>query len=462
MKRTWCSFPQLILLCLLLSSLVFVFPAVGVQAANPGLRVSGAILVTEVSPGETLNHKMVVGIGDTDQPADIIVQIGNIGQALDGGYLLNTPSSASEFSANSYITADITDFYLEPGATQNVNLTIRVPENVGEGGIYALVNVRTAPRGTGNVGMISAVNIPIYLTIKNTRLIHTGKITELKAENAESGKPVGISTLFQNTGNHHFKVKGDVVVSDSDGKTLDTLIKPLSGSSVLPGLIRELKATYIPQGKLATGIYHVKSRVMMEDGTVLDEASGQFEVKIPYVPPPPAASITVIPSSPAVLQTDDGRISIAFPKGAVISQAGISIDSYPPEQLREPPQGYTLASTCFRVDGLTGLLAKEAVVTVKYSEADLDKAGGDASRLALARWDESAGQWTPLKTSLDENAMTLSASTNQFSIWAVLVGAPASAGLSLVPVICIVAAVVVLLVLIFVFFKIVRPKLHHK
>jgi hypothetical protein len=126
-----------------------------------------------------------------------------------------------------------------------------------------------------------------------------------------------------------------------------------------------------------------------------------------------------------VLETKNKEISISFPKGAVTGQVEVSLRSYPLEQIPAPPAGFNPATTCFRIDGLTGLLAKEATVTVKYTAADLDKAGGDASRLRLARWDEAGSQWSVLKMGVDKKALALTTSTNRLSIWAVMVAPPA-------------------------------------
>jgi hypothetical protein len=249
---------------------------------------------------------------------------------------------------------------------------------------------------------------------------------ELPTAEAVSGEPVEILTLFQNTGNHDFKVKAEVSIRDAQGKLLETISTPVAASSVIPSVPRQLKATFIPQAELPLGSYSIQSKVMLEDGTLLDEASGSFEVKEPYIPPPPAASITLNPNSAATLATQDGRISIAFPQGSVTSQVQVSLQSYPPTQLPTPQSGIELGTTSFRVDGLTGLLLKKATVTVKYSSADLDEAGGDAAKLKLARWDEAQNEWSVLQTKLDKGAMALSTSTNQLSIWAVVVGGTGS------------------------------------
>jgi hypothetical protein len=394
--------------------------------AFAGLRVSGAISKGEVVSGNNYTHTMTISTRDTDPPMDILVDVMGMGQSPEGAcQALEAPEDTSPYSARSFITLDKSSFHLEPGASEEVVATIRIPGNATAGGRYAVIYIHTQPTGEGQVGIISAINVPVYLTIKDSQLIHTGKITELPTTEAVPGEPVEILTMFQNTGNHDFKVKEEVTIKDTQGQILETISVPLTTSSVVPGLTRQLKATFIPQGELPLGSYSVASKVMLEDGTVLDQASGNFEVKKPYVPPPPAASITLTPGSAATLATADGRISIAFPQGSVTSQVEVSIQSYPPSQLPTPQSGIELGTTCFRVDGLTGLLVKEATITVKYSSADLDKAGGDASKLKLARWDEAQSEWSVLETRINVEAMTLSTDTNQLSIWAVVVGSAA-------------------------------------
>lgn len=418
--------PVLIIFSALLLTVInisfFSSPAI----ADSGLSVSGAIVVADVSPGDTIIHKMNVSIGSSSAPADILVQLGGIGQAFDGGYqLLDNSHDNYDYSASQFTTIDKNEFHLDPGTSQEVNVTISVPGNVTTGGKYALINIRTKPSNNNGVGVISAVNVPIFLSIKNVEHVHTGKITGLTSTEATSGIPLDILTTFYNTGNHHFKFKGELTISDSQGKMLDSLYVAI-GSSLIPNMSRQLKATFIPEAELPQGTYNIKSKVMLEDGTLLDEATGNFEIKAPYVPPPAPASVTLKPSLAANLYTDDGRISIEFPQGAVTSQANVSLQNYLANQLPSPPSGYKPAVTCFRVDGINGLLTQQAKVTVKYSSADLEKAGGDASKLSLARWDEAAGEWSVLDTRVDKNNMTLTATTNRFSIWTVMVGPPIS------------------------------------
>jgi len=358
---------------------------------------------------------------DSDKPMDFEVKLAGYGQDISGSTEVLEPDT-NPLSALSYIQFDPAEFSLEPGESQEIDLTVSIPQGT-DGGGYAVVLVVATPRDEEAITTVSRLGVLVRLTIAGSHLVQQGSIECIGSEPVESGKPIPIKVTYANEGNVHYEVQSSVTIFDAQGDVLD--IVRSSGAVVLPGYSRELVAEWIPDRDLDPGIYDALASVSLEDGTLLDEAEGSFEVGVPYVPPSPPVSLTLTPASASILQTEDGRISISFPQGAVFSQLEISLRSYPLEQLATPPPDYHLATTAFRVDGLPGLLAKEATVTVKYTAADLDKAKGEASRLKLARWDEAEGQWTVLETYLDREAMTISATTNQLGIWAVMVAPPA-------------------------------------
>ena len=133
-----------------------------------------------------------------------------------------------------------------------------------------------------------------------------------------------------------------------------------------------------------------------------------------------------------MLETDNGRISIVFPAGSVIEPVNIMLRDYPLDQLPPLPPGFEAGSTCFRVEGLSGLLLKDAGVNVGYTGADLETADGNTSRLRLAYWDKAKGEWAVLRTTVNKTNMTLSANTNYFSIWSILIAPEPSANLPLI------------------------------
>jgi hypothetical protein len=343
-------------------------------------------------------------------------------QGTDGNTLV-LDNDTNPLSAGAYIKFSPAEFHMEPGGKQKLDLNVAIPAGT-KGGRYAVLLAVTNPRSEGGVNTITRLGVPIRLTVADSELVKKGIARLIPPQGIEPGKPIPITVNFINEGNIHYKVRANITVFDSAG----TVKGKLQSESVmvLPGYSRDLTAEWVPQYELARGLYKISSTVSTEDGAILNETSGTFEIKDSYVPRTVPAAITLKPSLAAVLNTDDGRISISFPQGAVTSQSKVSLQGCPPEQLPDALTDYKIAAG-FKVDGLNGLLVKAATVTVKYSSSDLDKTGGDASKLSLVRWDEADGRWTVLNTQVNQGERLLTASTNQLGVLAVASGPPAAA-----------------------------------
>jgi hypothetical protein len=281
------------------------------SAAENGLRVQGAILQADVSPGQNLTHKMTVSIGTEDPATEITVRLGGYGQALSGASELLETADNTDFSARAFITLDKESFHLEPGGSEVVTATIQVPLDVGAGGRYALINIKTGAAGGGGVGMITAVNVPIVLTVKDTTLTRQGEITGLNIEVA-GGQTLNIDTIFHNTGNYHFRIQGNITISKFQGKTLKTIPVPLTSSSIIPEMSLRLSAKYEPEAVLAKGIYIVKSQVMLDDGTVLAEERAAFQVTESGVSPVPLPSNDTTPVNWLIIGIIGGVVVIGL------------------------------------------------------------------------------------------------------------------------------------------------------
>jgi hypothetical protein len=395
--------PRYVLAALLTAALFVIFPF---QASTiAGLKVAGVKLEAIVSPNEIITHRMIVSLRENDLPMDLGVEVLNLGT----------------YTAKDFITIDNTSFHLEPGKSQEVIATIKIPADIGDGGRYAIISIAQKKPTGAEIGSLLVINVPVRLTVKDSQLTHQGEITELSIGEVQNSKPVNIGVTLKNTGNHHFKFNGEFIISNSEGKILDTIHTALIPSPVIPSLEQKLTAIFISQVDLPLGTYSVKANVFLEDGTILDEAQSSFDIRQSYVPPPAPAKVTLTPGTSSTLKTDNEEINVYFPQGSVISQAEVSVQYYPVEQASSPPSGYSLATTCFRIDGLTGLLTKDATITVKYTDTDLEKAKGDDSKLRLARWDETDDKWTIFDTTIEKDSRTISTKTNRFSIWAVMV-----------------------------------------
>jgi hypothetical protein len=193
---------------------------------------------------------------------------------------------------------------------------------------------------------------------------------------------------------------------------------------------RDMEAVYDPSGSLSPGVYTVISQIMAADDptTILDQSKTTFTIKAPYVPPPALGNVSLLPSGASTLQNSDGSISIFFPVGAAAVPVNLAMNNIAAAQIPVAPAGTTLTGNYFDVEGLTGLLAKNATVTVKYSLDDLIKANDKANQLVLMRWDAGTNKWVIMGTKVNTGLMTLSASSNVMGIWAVAVSTVKASG----------------------------------
>lgn len=384
------------------------------------INVMGAKYMETVNPGDTVTHMITVSTKSTDPSMDIVIDAWGFGQTPAKSYSsLSAADDTSPYSARKFITLDTTSFHLNPGESKKIKATIVIPGDVGDGGRYAIISLHNAPSLDGTTAYVTAISVPVMITIAKSSLIEAGSITDIKVGEIVTGQPLRITTSLKNTGNvHYYQTRNTVTVSDSGGNVIGTAGTEPSVYAIIPAYTVDYDVTL--DQSLSPGTYTVKSEVSLEDGTLLDSKTSAFEVKNSYVAPPPDTNVTLTPKESSVLASSDGRISISFPAGAVINDITVTLKPFSRDQLPTILTDAKAGGTCFQVDGLSGILSKDATISVKYSDDDLAVAGGDASNLVLARYDQSDSKWTQLTTNVNKDTSTLSATTNRFSTWAVM------------------------------------------
>jgi len=391
------------------------------------VKVEGAKIMLDVKPGTNYIFPMAVSTKPDDPPSEYAIEVYGFGQSAEGGSYIPLPSGddPGAYSARSFVTVESPSIHIEPGQRKEFNATIKVPQDVGEGGRYATIHIHpAAPSAGGQTGFATAILVPVMLTVQNTNLVETGTITEIAVGDIVAGKPITVSTTLKNTGNHHYYgVINQVNVTDAAGKTLGTTKSDPAANAVIPS--QSVRFNALLSNPLNAGEYTIKSEMVLA-GSALDSKTTRITVKEAYIPPFQQTSVRVIPESPVILEIPEGTVRISFPQGAVLAETIVTVKPYI-GTLLNLPAGAKAGTTTFSVDGLSGFLGKDATVTVKYSKSDLDAADGDASKLALGRYDRGEARWTVLPTTVDKEGMSLSASTNRFSTWVVM-AAPAGAG----------------------------------
>jgi hypothetical protein len=385
-----------------------------------GIKVVGSKLLTDVSPGDTITHKMTVSIGSDEAAIDVEAEVMGFGQKLDQRYdPLDPVDDTGNYSARTFITLDKNSLHLTSGSSADFIATVKIPSNVGPGGRYAMIYIHSVAPSGGGTTFATAVAVPVLLTIKTPGLINAGKITGVDIGKITSGQPAIITTTMMNTGNHHYyHARNELTIKDASGSVLDIIIGEPTAFAIIPGSTVQFKTPL--DSPLDVGMYSVISKMILETNVTMDTMTTEFEVKEAYKPPFAEASINVVPNQQNILASSDGRIAITFPQGAVFDTTKVTLKPVSLEELLDPPSGVYTGSLGFSVEGITGLLSKDATISVKYTPADLALANGDPSKLVLARWDRTANDWVFIRTSVDKNAETLTVSTNRLSTWAVM------------------------------------------
>jgi hypothetical protein len=417
-----CSQPYKLAKIILPALVIILFLSVVPVSA---ISVSGAKYMGNISPGGTAVHTMTVGIGPAEDPTDVMVEVVGFGQSMDKGYTTLDPANdLSPYSARPFITLDKSSVHIEPGTTQTINANISLPKNIGDGGRYAIIYIHALP-GKGK-SFTTAVTVPVLITDSGTALFETGSITKLDVGDVTIGQPITITTNLKNTGNYHYyRTVNEVIVTDANGNVLaDNSTQP-SVYAIIPG--NTVGFTVQPDVKnLPLGTYTVNSKVLLEDGRILDNKTTTFAVKTNYVPPPTESSIKLSPGSAGNLVSPDGRYSVTFPQGAVLGDVVVTLKPFSRDKLQPAPTGATTGATSFEISGLSGLLSQDATVRVTYSADDLAAAGGDTSKLKLSYFDTAKNAWTMLPTQVNTQDMTLTTTTNHLSVWAVMVSSSAA------------------------------------
>jgi hypothetical protein len=265
-------------LVLILISLLTLF-AFSTPTALGGLGVTGAIIEMAVNPGEHISQNILVHTGPTDAPVEIIAAVMGYGQSPSGGSTELSPGNdKSPYTARNFLNATPATFHLDPGQEKAVTLEGDIPQDVGAGGRYAIVNLHTKPTGNGTVGISLAINIPVRLTIANTQQIKTGAIKSIKLGTPVSGVQQSVILEFENTGNHHYLTRVDASLKDKNGSIIAKASPLISYSPVLPTSVRTYKINILPSQTPPAGDYTINATVSTNEGVLLAEKSLNFTI----------------------------------------------------------------------------------------------------------------------------------------------------------------------------------------
>jgi hypothetical protein len=139
------------------------------------------------------------------------------------------------------------------------------------GGRYAMLVVRPAENPAGLVaGAGQEVSIPVLITVTGGTVRETGEITALAFSTPDFGNELLVSTMFRNTGNHHYAgIQSIVTITDNRGRILARSSGQPSAFALLPGQEVSLGTSF--EHGMPEGAHTIITRVEKQDGTSLAE-----------------------------------------------------------------------------------------------------------------------------------------------------------------------------------------------
>jgi hypothetical protein len=241
--------------------------------AASALHVDGVKILMDVRPGMNYTFPMGVSIDAKDPATAIAVDVMGFGQGDDGSYTQVLPvSDTGPYTARPFLSVPEPVLMLKPGEARSFNATIRVPADAVPGGRYATIYIhpeQAAMSGTG-AGVVTAILVPVMLTVQGGPLEETGTITGLRAADPVPGQPAMILVTLNNTGNHHYYgATANVTVTDTRGHLVAAGTSKPSVWALIPG--NEMTLRVSPAPALPLGTYTVKAVARIgEGGAVLD------------------------------------------------------------------------------------------------------------------------------------------------------------------------------------------------
>jgi P pilus assembly chaperone PapD len=150
---------------------------------------------------------------------------------------------ATTWACAQWLKINPTEFTVEPGGSQLVRYTMKVPGAAAPGGYHCAILFDTVPppkeKISGQTGVVNLIRMvtTLYAALGDPPIVAKIRRLEIEPQSREKKKSgYDVVTEFGNDGTTHYRVNGDLEIHDADGR----LVKKFEYKSfpVLPGVPR--------------------------------------------------------------------------------------------------------------------------------------------------------------------------------------------------------------------------------
>ncbi len=238
------------LLSLLVLALYFIIIPAGAKAFS----VSPPILEFEANPGETVRTSIrIQNTSDTKKVYAFTIQK-FIAKGESGMQDFLPPTETKGLPEWMYFDRPVLE--LESGASFDLPIVIRVPENADPGGHFsAVLFAEQAELSRGAVGIVPRTGTLVFLTVRGN-ILKSFSLGSLSAESeTQAHLPVDFSLTASNTGNVHIRPEGKLRIKNMFGNTVASYPINENGGRILPGSQRAFQMTWENQDPLPASMF---------------------------------------------------------------------------------------------------------------------------------------------------------------------------------------------------------------
>lgn len=247
-------FASYLLLTAIVASLCVVIPA-HAEAKDSEMTISPTSQRFEIAPGETKSYSFNILNSAGDQPIDVTVsaqpyQVKNA--AYEPDFVKETPRT----QISRWITFETTTYRVQPGQKAEVRYTVTAPQDMPDGGQYAVLFAETnavAPEGSG-VNTKKRAGMLVYARASGTA--RESSEASLKLPSLVELNGLAATAQIKNTGNVDFEANVSYEVKSLFG---DTAFKGEKTATVIPDSTRDVSIEW--PNKPLLGIYQAHMRV---------------------------------------------------------------------------------------------------------------------------------------------------------------------------------------------------------
>jgi hypothetical protein len=288
------------------------------------LSVQPSVLSITAKPGATTKATLAVRAA---ADLDLAIKAQGLGQSKDGNMSALAPAQdTGKYSARSMVTASPETASIKHGQKLDVDVSIAVPADAGDGTRYAILSITglpPSPTGSANVAFGVELGVSVIVQIADTPQVKTGSIQSIDVGKSLPGQALPVSVDLLNTGNTHYgaipnELVATATLQDASGAELAKATANGTEVSVLPGFVRAMSLAMTPSKAMVDGAsYHLEAGVGLKDGSIFDRKAIDFTWSGGEVLSPTSAPIQTPPAaSPS--QTNPAVIVLAAALGAAL------------------------------------------------------------------------------------------------------------------------------------------------